>query len=70
LFRELRTLLLPATHVPVGYCRQNGRCRRCLATRHSNNDDLVLHILNVTEASLSEKQNDPRVALAATAVIY
>ena len=35
-FRELRTPQFPATPVPVGYCRQNGRCRRCSATRHSS----------------------------------
>ena len=37
-------LSLPRAHVPVGYCRQNGRC--CLLVRqpqHSYNGDLVSH---------------------------
>jgi hypothetical protein len=41
------------TPVPIGYCRQNGRCRRGSTMRHSNSDDFVSHIRNDPFASLT-----------------
>jgi hypothetical protein len=44
LSRELGTSLLPATHVPVGYGRQNGRCCQFVhPPQHSYSGDLVSH---------------------------
>src|SRR5215831_6319576 len=68
--------LVAKTHVPVGYCWQNSRCRRpVLRPRHNYNGDLVSHAI-VQRAgqpggplSLLSTRSSPPTASAAPAWI-